>query len=114
MATKSLGKYESDNETIHGILLEPSRLAKAGTPPSGEIDSPIKVKISKSNKEFGLRPRGVRLSQTLGTAPNTFKKYAFLPVLTVTAFNSSTFALGATIEIDSVNWTVVAKVPEDY
>lgn len=107
-------KYESDAGTIHRLLLSPDFGAAAGTAPTGAIDSEVRPKITKGNTEFGLRPRGVRLSVTVGTSPNTFKKYAFLPVLTPTAFGSATFALGATVSVGGVDYTVVGRLPEDY
>lgn len=114
MAVKTTVKYESADGTIHSLLLDPLRAAQAGAEPVGGTVSKVKAQISKTNKEFGIRPRGVRLSRVIGTAPNTFKKYTFLPVLTETAWNSATYALGATITIDSVDWTVVSSVSEDY
>lgn len=114
MAAKTTTKYEANDGSIHQLLLEPTRFAQAGTPPTGEIDSNIKAKVSKGDREFGLRPRGVRLARVVGTAPDTFRKYTFLPVLTLTAFASAAFNIGATITIDGTAWEVVGKVPEDY
>lgn len=107
-------KYEADNGDVHGILLSPDKFAVAGTPPTGTASSPVKIKISKTNKEFGIRPRGVRLVRTVGTAPDTFKKYAFLPVLTPAAFATAAFAIGAEITIGGVVWVVASKEGEDY
>ena len=112
-ARKTL-KYQADSSEIHGLLLDPDRAAKAGTEPTGDVSSNIKCKVSKGNKEFGLRPRGVRLARIVGTDPDTFRKYSFLPVLTAAAFGSATFAVGATITIGGVDWEVAAKVAEDY
>lgn len=114
MPAKVTTKYEADNGDIHGIILSPDFSAQAGTPPTGDVSSPIKAKVSKSNREFGIRPRGCRLSRIIGTAPDTFKKYAFLPVLTPAAFATAAFAIGATITIDGTDWTIAAKVGEDY
>lgn len=107
-------KYEADNGDIHGILLSPDKAAVAGTAPTGDTSSPVKVKVSKSNREFGIRPRGVRLSRIIGTAPDTFKKYAFLPVLTPADYATSAFAIGAEITIGGVVWVVASKEGEDY
>lgn len=114
MVAKVTTKYEADSGQVHGLIMEPTRLAVAGTVPTGAVSSPIKAQISKSNREFGLRPRGVRLAKIIGTAPDTFRKYSFLPVLLATEFNTAPFAIGATITIAGTDWTVVAKVPEDY
>lgn len=114
MPVKSTVKYEANDGSIHSLLLDTTRAAVAGTEPAGAVDSKIKAQISKTNKEFGLRPRGVRLARVIGTDPDTFKKYTFLPVLTPTAWSSAPFQNGATIAIDSVDWEVVAAVAEDY
>lgn len=114
MAVKTVVKYEANDGTIHSLLLDPDRASEAGTPPAGNVNSKIKAQMSKTNKEFGLRPRGVRLARVIGTAPDTFKKYTFLPVLTPTEWSSATFQNGATITIDETNWEVVAAIAEDY
>ena len=107
-------KYEADSGDIHGIRLTPDYSAAAGTAPTGDVNNSIKVKVSKTNREFGIRPRGVRLSRTVGTAPDTFKKYAFLPVLGAVEFAGAGFAIGTTITIGGIDYTVIAKVPEDF
>lgn len=114
MPVKTTVKYEANDGSIHSLLLDNARATVAGTPPTGPIDSKIKAQMSKTNKEFGLRPRGVRLARVIGTEPNTFKKYTFLPVLTPTQASASEFQLGAIITIDSVGWEVVGIVNEDY
>lgn len=114
MPAKTRTKYETNDAEIHAILMSPDFAAKAGTAPAGAVTSPIKVKISKSNRAYGIRPRGVTLARTVGTAPDTFTKSTFLPVLTPTAFNSATFALDAKITIGGTEWTVVGKRGEDY
>lgn len=108
------GKYEADSGLIHPIRMDSLRYAAAGTPPNGESSSSIKAEIGKSNREFGLRPRGVTLGRTLGTAPDTFVRYSFLPVLRAADFVDATFAAGATITIDSVVWTIISKQNEDF
>lgn len=107
-------KYEADDASIYAVKLTPDYAAKAGTAPTGAVTSPIKVKVSKSTKAYGIKPRGVSLSRTLGTAPDTFTKSAFLPVLTPSAFASPAFALGATVVIGVNTWTIVGKRGEDY
>lgn len=108
------GKYLGDEGEIHPIRLDSLRYAAGGTPPTGAVDSSIKVKISKSNREFGVRPRSVTLVRTVGTAPDTFRKYSDLPVMTPTDFSSPAFAIGGTITIDGIIWVIIGKKPEDY
>ena len=107
-------KYESDQGTIHRFLLTPNYAAAAGTPPTGAVDSDIRPKVSKANNEFGIRPRGVRLSRIIGTAPDTCRKYAFLSVLTAIEWNSTAFNPGASVTIGTDTYTIVVRVPEDY
>lgn len=106
--------YLSDNDETHPIRMTPEYAAVAGSPPAGPATSNIKAKVTKSNREFGIRPRRVILSRTVGTGDNAFRKYARLPVLTATAFNSETFALGATVTIDDVAYDIVSKQNEDF
>jgi hypothetical protein len=114
MVAFSNTKYESDSGDIHPLRISPTVLGAAGTPPTGAVSNSIKVKVSKTNRSYGIRPRGVRLSRTVGTDPDTFKRYKFIPVLTPTAFNGASFALNGTVSINSVVWTITGKVPEDY
>lgn len=107
-------KYEGNNGTIYAIRMSPDYAAKAGTAPTGAVSSPIAAKISKGNKQFGIRPRGVGLARTVGTAPDTFTKNSFLPVLTKAEIDTPAFAPGATIVIGANTWTVVSQIPEDY
>lgn len=107
-------KYESDDGIIHPIRIDSERVAAAGTAPTGAISSNAYAKISKTNREFGIRPRGVRLVRTLGTAPLTFKRYSFIPVLTSTAFDTDAYDPGATLTVDGVQWTIAGRVQEDF
>lgn len=106
--------YEADSGEIHLIRLTPEYAAAAGSPPAGPATSDIIAKVSKGNKEFGIRPRQVRLSRTVGTGADAFRRYASLAVLTPTAFNSATFAKGATVTIDGIDYNVIAKMGEDF
>lgn len=108
------GKYESDTGSVHVIKLTQERLTAAGTAPTAAVDSNINVKVSKTNREYGIRPRGVRLSRLVGTAPNQFRRYAFLPVLLASAFDVNPFKKGQTVTIGTTAWTVSSLVKEDY
>jgi len=81
------------------------------------VDSNIRVKISKSNREFGLRPRFVGLTrvQTAGSGEDelTVTRRASLPILTADVFDSDKFAIGATVTVATVVWTIASKNPED-
>ena len=108
------GLYESNSGEKHPIRLSPDYFAAAGAPPAEPATSDINVKVSKTNKEFGIRPRRVRLARIVGTGDESFRKYATLAVLTPTAFASDAFAKGATITIGDNDYEIVAKQEEDY
>lgn len=103
-------RYQADNGDIHPIRLSLETAAAAGAAPTGDITSPIRAKVSKTNREFGLRPRGLVLSRDVGTAPDIVKRYKFLPILTATAFQNPPGGY----TINGVAWEVVGKEPEDY
>lgn len=114
MANYVKSKYEADNGTIHPIRLSSTAAAQAGTEPGGAVSSNIPAKVSKGNREFGLRPRGVRLYRSVGTAPNLFNKYKFLPLRSIADATDADYAPEAVVAIDGVSWKVAARVPEDY
>lgn len=107
------GKYEANNGDIYTIRVEETRYAAAGAAPAGNADQAESVIVGKSNNSFGLRPRGVRLVRTVGTAPNTFKKYGFLPVLLASEWGTGNFVRGGTITIAGTIWTVNSLIPEN-
>lgn len=107
-------KYEARDGKIHLLKLTPNFAAVAGTEPTADVDSRIKVKVSKGNREHGLRPRGVTLARTVGTAPDTFVKYAFLPLRSIADETKPEYQLAKKVTINEVEWEIVAFVPEDY
>lgn len=107
-------KYELNSGDIAAIRVSDADLGSVGSVPSGAQNLPFFVKVSKTNREFGVRPRGVRLSRSVGTPPNDFKKFKFLPVLTASAWAGTGFDIGDTITIGTTDWIVAAKVAEDY
>jgi len=114
-----LKKYQSDIGTIHRIRLGKDNAAVASnTEPAEAVDSNIRVKISKSNREFGLRPRSVSLTlvQTAkeGEVELTVTKRARLPILTQEVYDGEVFAIGATVTIGENVWTISNKNPEDF
>jgi len=114
MAAKILKKYESDAGSIHPIRLGTDEATAAGAEPSGDIDSRIKVKVSKGNREYGIRPRGLRLARVKGTAPDTFVVYKFLPILTEAGLELAANAVGKDKTVGAIAWKVVDHRPEDF
>lgn len=114
MASFTRTKYEADNGDIYSIRLSPSRASQAGTAPSGAVTSGIKAQVSKGNREFGIRPRGVTLARTIAAGDDIFTRYSFLPVLSLTEYNSAAYALETELEVGDYTWTIVARKPEDF
>lgn len=112
MAAFERAKYQANDGTIHPLRISEDRVAAAGAAPAGDIDSDIRVKVSKGNTEFGIRPRGVRLARTIGEGENAFTKYSFLPILTESVWDG--LALQATLTIGGIEWTIIAKIAEDF
>ena len=108
-------KYESDLGTIHLIRLTPQVAQAAGNIPAAVVNSPIRVKVSKGKREFGISPRGVLIGKTFGVAPDTFVRTAFIPVLDPDVFATPAYALGAAVTYkNSIDWEVIDRVVEDY
>lgn len=114
MAVLNDAKYESDTGQIYPIRLTDATLAAAGPEPAGGITENVRVKVSKTNREFGIGPRKVTLSRIAGAAPDNFRVYAELPVLTPASFNSAAFTIGATITLGGTAFVIIGKQGEDF
>lgn len=114
MVARNSYKYEADAGSIHLMKLTPAIGGAGGTEPTGAVNSKIRPKLSKSNAEFGIRPRFVVAGLTVGTAPNTFTKYKRVPVFTATSFASAAYQPGATLAIDTVDHEIISAYPEDF
>lgn len=105
--------YESDTGTVHPLRLRPETLSAAGAVPAAPINNSIRAKLSKSNNEFGLRPRFVRASRCIGTAPDQATVYTEVPVLTLEVFNSPAFQIGTGINVGGEDYIIISRIPED-
>lgn len=101
--------YASDNGFVCLIRQSDAEAAASGAG-GGTVDAPFHCYSSGSRRRFGVHARGVRLTRTVGTAPNEFTKSSFLAYPTVAAFNSAN--VGGTVTIGSTDWTIAAKVAE--
>lgn len=106
-------KYEGNDGTIYPMSITSKIEAVAGTEPTGATTSKIKVKVSKTKKEYGISPRGINCATTVGTAPNTFRKYVFVPLRSKDDEASATYATNATITIGGTAYTIVGSKAED-
>ncbi len=102
--------YVSDDGDNKPIRLA-AATATAGSFSQGATDDADFVKVSKGNREFGQRPRGLTLSRNLGSDDEPNLRYKFLPMATQAAFNAA--SIGSTITVGGVSWTVIGKRAED-
>lgn len=106
--------YTDDEGEVHPIRLDDDTATAGGFTNTTATTSNIIAKVSKGNREFGLRPRGVRLSRTVGTAPNQATRSKFLPVATEAGYDAAAFNPNSEVTIGSNTWNVTTRVPEDY
>lgn len=107
-------RYQDDAGRIHPIRIRQQVADALTTPaPVEAVNDRTHVKISKGNREFGIRPRGIRLARTRGEAPNTFVEYAFIPVLGVGDLGDPGNAVGNGIIYNGENWIISGHVPEN-
>lgn len=108
-------KYQADSGFVHAIRINPITVTLAGAAPVDPVDSEVRVKISKGNREFGIRPRRIKIGKTFGVAPNTFVRTAYIAVLTPATFAAATHQLNAVVTYKGdADWQVISRDPEDY
>ena len=105
-------KYQATNGDIHPIRIQPDTLLAAGSPPVGAFTSSVSADVRKGVREYGLGPRGVSASITVGTAPNTFKRRIFIPVLTPGANGFGGYSVGGEITYKGQTYVIDSLVPE--
>lgn len=112
MVAFSKSKYQSDALNIHPIRLLPDTLEAAGPVPAAAVNVSISADIIKGKRQYGLGPRGVRASKVFGVAPNTFKKYIFIPVLSKASWGAGNFVVGGEITYKTDTWVIESLTPE--
>lgn len=111
MAFQTIG-YQSDDGEVYNLRVSSDTVTAAGGS-AGATTSDMFVKVTKSDREFGMRPRYANLSETFTTAGGrTFKTYKRLPLTTLAAYNA--LSKGDTVTIGSISYEVAGKEPEDY
>lgn len=119
MGRKVRAKYEAENGNIHVIRLDvATSLVANNAEPAGAVNSDIKVKISKNNREHGLRPRmAVLYREVQAAGPDgivTRILYARIPILSKAAWATASWAKEAAVEYAGKNWKVLERMAEDY
>jgi len=115
-------KYEDNFGEIHAIRLNSKTAAVTGNAaPTGAVSSSIKAKVSKNNREHGLRPRIAVLAREIsagggdgGGETITATKYARIPVLTQAVWDGNAFKEDQSITYAGSTWKVVGRLAEDY
>lgn len=100
--------YTDNGGDTKPIRLTPATAAAGSFVLATSLDDEDFVKVSKGNREFGMRPRGVRarLREAGGRV-----RYKFFPMPTATAQQAALTA--RTITYDGESWTVTTPVAED-
>lgn len=107
-------KYASNDGTrIYAMKLSSAKAEIAGTAPTGAVTEPIRAKVTRSKRENGFKPRYVTATTPNGATVGSTVAFETFPVLTKSAFDGSTFALGATLTYKTLTYTIVSKQDED-
>lgn len=111
MADFAFYTYTSDKSLDYKIRLSTVTAAQQDPAnPAGARDVDESVAVGKNRNSIGLHARGFRLGRTVGTAPNTFTRTTFFPVCAAAQYSGT--AIGSTITLSGVAWTVLSKTPE--
>lgn len=113
--------YEDDNGVFHPIRCQPeTTLLTDGTTVNdggaGPVDSAQPAKISRSSREYGLKPRTVTFEFDDGQAPTGYENraQAVLPVLTPAAYAAYTAAPRTQLTYLGGTGIVVNQSNEDF
>jgi hypothetical protein len=109
-------KYESNNGSVHAIRVQPETLqlsigGTANASPAGDVDSPFRARVGRSNGGYGLKPRAVTVRFT-GTPPTGYKagETYRVPVMQSTLWDTAN--AGTVCEYLGVAGVVVSTSPE--
>lgn len=107
--TFSTTKYQTNGGDIFFIRLSADIKVLAGVAPTGTPTTNLFVKVSKTGREFGLRPRYALYAQSIVSGTHNFKVYLKIPKLTETALAASP----ATQTYKGEDYDLVRLVGED-
>lgn len=110
--------YFSDSNSKYLIRLSQDKLNlfgnNAGVGQTATI--PLRAKVSRSAREYGIRPREITLNKvtlvTIGGSQVTATRYAVIPVVRRQDFDG--VALGSQVTYKGQQWTVINKRGEDF
>lgn len=103
-------KYQTDAGDVAQTRLSAQIAVLAGAEPAAAVTTPFFVKVSKGNREFGIRPRYALYSLSTAVGTRTFKTYLRIPKLTTAALAASP----ATVTYKGDDYDLAVLVKEDY
>lgn len=107
-------KYITDAGTIVQIRASDATIAATGnTAATGTIDDKNIFAFAQnpgSKRKKQLNARGLRLQRFTGTGANRKRFTTFMPVFTATAWDA--YNVGATLTVNSVEYTIADKINE--
>jgi len=102
--------YTDDLDQTHSIRLAVTGGDAQAATASSAAATGSPVESRRSSRSQTLQVRGVRLSRTVGTAPNQGLRTTFLPILALDDYQALT--KGTTVTIGTTAYTVSRQVPE--
>lgn len=113
--------YESNRGTFHAIRVQPeTELLTDGTvvndSAAGPIDSALRAKVSRTSREYGLRPRTITFRFDPGQEPEDHAEGSTvrLPILTPEAFDTYTATPQYPLTYKGGTGVVVGNSGEDF
>ena len=112
-------KYETNAGSIFNVLLDEAAGVDAviGAAPAGAYTENMTIRVSKNNKEVGIRPRQVLLAREIGDSDTVSNclvqgatRYKRLPIPTQARWDA--IALNSKFTIAGTEYTVTKKINE--
>lgn len=98
--------YEVDETTSVLMRLSQATATAVGAE-TGEPTLAFHLKVNSGRSEFGIVPRGLNLSRSVGSEEDSATKNAFVPVATQDALD--TFNIGDELAVGGTTWTIAGK-----
>lgn len=97
--------YETNKSESAGITVQPETISAANPAFTGPQTTTVRATVGGSRRQRGrLFARGAYVYRDLGSGDLAFRRYNFIPILTLAAFNA--LEEGDTIQAGGQTWTV--------
>lgn len=112
-------KYQTDEDNVFNVLLDEATGIDTliGTLPTGAYTENMTIRVTKNNKEVGIRPRMVLLARTINANAadanclvQTAQRYKRVPIPTQTRWDAIT--LNSAFTIGGQSYIVAKKINE--